>query len=182
MNQDPNVQAPTFVAPLSKEAQQAVQSRGNPNSLNLDDIFGECFFTPDGDAVFLSDIGPDSYYNVQASGEQTVSEYASRPTNGQNYVPVPVAGGIATTGLDQAPGFAKSTTMGPNHGGGAPSTLMPMQAPPQQKHHMQFGLVQPASPQKKRSTSSVSSRERKMNDQQKSERRYVVFVCFWIMH
>jgi PAS domain S-box-containing protein len=169
MNQDSNVQAPTFVAPLSKEAQQAVQSRGNPNSLNLDDIFGECFFTPDGDAVFLSDIGQDSYYNVQASGEQTVTEHASRPTNGQNYAPVAVAGGITTTGLDQAPGFAKSTTMGPNQVG-AQTVTMPMQAPPQQKHHMQFGLIQPTSPQKKR-TSSASSRERKMNEQQKSERR-----------
>jgi PAS domain S-box-containing protein len=170
MNQDSNVQAPTFVAPLSKEAQQAVQTRGNPNSLNLDDIFGECFFTPDGDAVFLSDIGQDSYYNVQASGEQTVTDHASRPTNGQTYAPVPTAGGISTTGLDQAPGFAKSTTMGPNQVGTHP-TLMPMQAPPQQKHHMQFGLMQPTSPPKKRTTSTSSSRERKMNEQQKSERR-----------
>lgn len=171
MNRDSNFQAPKFVAPLSKEAQQAVQSRGNPNALNLDDIFGECFFTPDGDAVFLSDIGQDSYYNVQASGEQTVTEYASRPVNGNNYAPVPFGGGIATTGLDQAPGLAKSTTMGPNQGNN--TTLIPMQAPPQQKHHMQFGLLQPSS-QKKKTSASASARDRKMNEQQKSERRYVL--------
>jgi len=105
-NIDPNtIQAPTFsAAPLSSQAQHALSTRGTPATLNLDDIFGDCFFTPEGDTVFLSEQQPQANesvastltpsaagggstvaagfgeaMNIQISGETTVANVASRP-------------------------------------------------------------------------------------------------------
>jgi len=91
------VQPPTFLPPLSSQTQHAVSTRGTPASLNLDDIFGDCFFTPDGDAVFLSDTqqgqqqqntgqsNASSMIDVNGqsmvrSNETMVTNVASRPT------------------------------------------------------------------------------------------------------
>eukprot|EP00550_Attheya_septentrionalis_P010347 CAMPEP_0198281146 /NCGR_PEP_ID=MMETSP1449-20131203/1124_1 /TAXON_ID=420275 /ORGANISM="Attheya septentrionalis, Strain CCMP2084" /LENGTH=518 /DNA_ID=CAMNT_0043976785 /DNA_START=346 /DNA_END=1902 /DNA_ORIENTATION=+ len=84
------------VAPLSSSSLQAVANKGTPATLNLDDIFGDCFFTPDGDTVFLSDQQQQSqqqqqqdgnqnhlnnqYPNMIQSGESQVTHYASKPS------------------------------------------------------------------------------------------------------
>lgn len=203
-----HVQAPTFLAPLSSQTQHAIQTKGTPATLNLDDIFEDCFFTPDGDAVFLSETTDSTdvaagataaMQGIQVSGETIVSNVASRPlmtpavqqvqpnpvsvgvvTQGQpgvvptpapvtQFAQVPLGGGIATTGLLQAPG-ERATVMGTATPlSSAPPKLTPMVAPPQQKHHLQYAI--PASGMPKRRGTAASARERKMSDQQKTERR-----------
>ena len=123
---------------LSASTAAAVASRGTPATLNLDDIFGDCFFTPEGDAVFLGDQAEDGAARSQdgggvvASAEAVPTRMASRPapdaaaasapagaagsgggggTAPSSYVPVSYGGGISTTGLDN-PSQAKSTVMG----------------------------------------------------------------------
>lgn len=175
-----SIVAPTFLAPLSQQTQQAVISRGTPSTLNLDDIFGDCFFTPEGDQIFLSEtqggnavINSNAAVNVQTSGEAVVSANASRPIGTaapgvpQQYAPVPYAGGIATTGLNNT-GPTRASTMGPALSNAAEQKIMPMTAPPQQRHHLQYAMVDASA---RRKAVASSSRDRKMSDQQKSERR-----------
>ena len=167
-DQSQNIRPPQFVAAglpgLSASAAAAVQSRGTPSTLNLDDIFGDCFFTPEGEAVFLSEnpqmqqaqqqqqqqqqitqqqLGQGS---IVASGESAPAQNASRPTQ-TGYVSVPQGGGIATTGLHKPKTVA--TVMGSNTGGTAPSQVPYAQAP-QRPHHLQYAYVQagaaPAAP------------------------------------
>lgn len=172
-----NIVPPTFIAPLSQQTQHAVNSRGTPSTLNLDDIFGDCFFTPEGDQIFLSEnqvAGTNNQsapVDIQTSGETVVSNNASKPVGvaapgvAQQFAPVPYAGGIATTGLSNT-GPTRASTMGPAMVN-TEQKIMPMAAPPQQRHHLQYAMVDTT----RRKVSSTSSRDRKMSDQQKSERR-----------
>ena len=165
-DQSQNIRPPQFVAAglpgLSASAAAAVQSRGTPSTLNLDDIFGDCFFTPEGEAVFLSE-NPQMQQVQQAqqqqlnqqqiaqgsilgSGESTPTQIASRPTQ-TGYVNVPQAGGIVTTGLHKPK--AAATVMGNSTAGAAP-TQVPFAQAPQRPHHLQYAYVQaggaPAAP------------------------------------
>eukprot|EP00978_Attheya_sp_CCMP212_P015946 scaffold41397_cov49-Attheya_sp.AAC.1 len=102
-NNNNNNAGATTVAPLSSNSLQAVANKGTPATLNLDDIFGDCFFTPDGDTVFLSDQqqqqqqsqqqqqqqqdGNQNHHNSNShhpnmirSGESQVTHYASKPS------------------------------------------------------------------------------------------------------
>ncbi|GFH56625.1 hypothetical protein CTEN210_13101 [Chaetoceros tenuissimus] len=162
-----NIQPPTFVAPLSQSTQHAVQTRGTPATLNLDDIFGDCFFTPDGDQIFLSENPGALDGTVQISGEQVVSTNASRPNESdtKSYVQVPFAGGINTTGLNQT-GPVRATTMGPA-ATNQEQKILPMAQPPQQRHHLQYAMVNTGGKRR----ANTGGRDRKMSDQQKSERR-----------
>lgn len=56
-----------------------------------------------------------------------------------------------------------------------------MSQPPQQRHHLQFAT--PTYPLSKRKTMSLSAaaRERRMSDQQKSERRFVTYINLYIL-
>ena len=171
------LQAPMFasnVPNLSEPTSQAVAQRGTPATLNLDDIFGDVFFTPDGDTVFMGEQQEEQ--SVLPSGEKDeVAPVASRP-QGQTYVPVPQAGGLQTTNLDK-PG-QRALSMGPS-GQAAPMPAVPFQHPPQQSHHLQFAMpgaptIPPPEKKRSRSTASSSSArssERKMSEQQKHERR-----------
>lgn len=175
-----NIQAPTFLAPLSQQTQHAVSTRGTPATLNLDDIFGDCFFTPEGDQIFLSENQPvndgqqtNNNINIQPSGEAVVSTNASKPvgssTGGvQQYAPVPYAGGIATTGLNNPNPATRATIMGPAVGSQSEPKILPMAQPPQQRHHLQYAMVDTS---RRKAPVPASSRDRKMSDQQKSERR-----------
>ena len=162
--------APIFtsqVPGLSASASTAVAQRGIPTTLNLDDIFGDVCFTPDGDTVFM---GEQEGGNLLASGEREVANVASKP-QGNKFLPVPQAGGIQTTN-QLVPGLP-SLSMGPATG---PVTTVPFSHPPQQPHHMQFAtsamVVSPQQQKKNRSLSTSSrSAERRMSEQQKVERR-----------
>lgn len=139
-----NIRPPQFIAGLSASASAAVQQRGTPATLNLDDIFGDCFFTPEGDAIFLSEnphlqqqlAQQQQQLSFLASGEASVAQNASRPTGG-GFVPVPPGGGIVTTGLHEPK--ANATVMGT----GAPPPATPFVQAPQRPHHLQYAYVQP---------------------------------------
>ena len=155
-----NIRPPQFVAAsgpgLSANASSAVQSRGTPSTLNLDDIFGDCFFTPEGEGIFLSE-NPQLQQQAQqqqqliqqqqylqgallASGEANPTQSASRPTAAPgSYAPVPQAGGIVTTGLHKP--NASATAMGT----GAAPPAVPFAQAPQRPHHLQYAYVQAGS-------------------------------------
>jgi hypothetical protein len=153
-----NIRPPQFIAAgvpgLSASASAAVQSRGTPSTLNLDDIFGDCFFTPEGEAIFLSEnpqmqqvqqaqqqqLNQEQFEqgSILASGESVPAPIASRPTQ-TGYVNVPQAGGIVTTGLHK-PNVA-ATVMGDTGGATAPSHV-PFAQAPQRPHHLQYAYVQ----------------------------------------
>ncbi len=149
------IRPPQFIAagvPLSASTSAAVQTRGTPSTLNLDDIFGDCFFTPEGEAIFLSE-NPQLQQQIQkqqqdqqlsqvsflASGEATPSQNASRPMDGAGFVPVPQAGGIVTTGLHNPK--ASVTVMG-NFSSDAAPPAAPFAQAPQRPHHLQYAYVQ----------------------------------------
>lgn len=150
---------------LSSAATAAVAQRGTPATLNLDDIFGDVLFTPDGDTVFLSDMQAEGA-EVLASGEAEVATVASRIGPDGQPIAVPLAGGIATTQLDQE--GKPALTMG--EGAGGPTNLVPFKQPPQQRHHLQYATPEMMNAMKKRKAGSKSF-DRKMSEQQKVERR-----------
>lgn len=161
--QDATIKPPQFIAAgvpgMSATTTAAVQARGTPSTLNLDDIFGDCFFTPEGEAIFLSE-NPQLQQQVQqqqqlnqqvqqqqqqlpqgallSSGEATPSQNASRPVGGAGYTPVPQAGGIVTTGLHKPK--AAVTVMGNASGNAAPPAV-PFAQAPQRPHHLQYAYV-----------------------------------------
>ena len=152
---DPNVAPPLFTAAGGESNLPSVALRGDAGNLNLDDIFGDVVFTPDGDTVFLSEQTEDG--DVMGSGEgQNVKMGASRPTAHGSYAAVPKAGGLATTqlGRDGLPALAMGSADGV-----APTKHVPFRHNPQAGHHLQY-----AAPKKKKSS-------RGMSESQKSERR-----------
>ena len=154
---------------MSSAASNAVAQRGTPATLNLDDIFGDVMFTPDGDTVFLSELQGEGA-DVLASGEAQVATVASRIGPDGLPVAVPLAGGISTTQLDQD--GKPALTMGTAASGG-PTNMVPFQQPPQQRHHLQYATPEMMNAMKKRKAGGSKSADRKMSEQQKVERRYV---------
>ena len=153
---DPNVPAPMFTAAdMSASTQQAVAQKGTPATLNLDDIFGDVMFTPDGDTVFLSE-----EQDVMNSAESQVTTMASKK-RGDQFVQVNQGGGLYTTQLMEH--GKVSTTMGTADKASAKTAAVPFKKTPQERHHLQYA-------NKKKSRSS----DRKMSEQQKTERRYVL--------
>ena len=166
-NMNPNnIRPPQFIAagvPGFSASNSGGGQAGTPATLNLDDIFGDCFFTPDGDAIFLSE-NPQLQQQVQqshqqqvqqhhqqqqqqqlsqvsflASGEVAPSQNACRPTAGAGFAPVPQAGGIVTTGLHKP--NAAVTVMG-NYTGNVAPPAAPFAQAPQRPHHLQYAYVQ----------------------------------------
>lgn len=156
---------------MSSAAYAAVAQRGIPATLNLDDIFGDVLFTPDGETVFMSDLQEeqDDDVGLIRSGEDRIADSASKiQADGQSR-PVPLGGGIVTTHLDQ-PG-APSLVHGAAGPGVHPTPHVPFKAAPQQRHHLQYATNNEM--MKKRKLASSKPADRKMSDQQKLERRYV---------
>jgi PAS domain S-box-containing protein len=139
-------------AELSSSAQAAIAARGTPATLNLDDIFGDVMFTPDGDTVFLSE-----EQDVLNSGEKEIAPMASKKL-GDTFVPSKIGGGLRTTQLDQS--GKPALVMGAADGVELTAPV-PYKKPPQERHHLQYAMP------KKKSRSS----DRKMSEQQKVERR-----------
>jgi hypothetical protein len=158
---DPHVPPPMFTTVgMSSATQAAVASRGTPATLNLDDIFGDVMFTPDGDTVFLSE-----EQEVLNSAETEVTTMASKK-RGDQFVKVNQGGGLHATQLMEHGKI--STVMGTADQASAPTETVPYQKAPQERHHIQYAM------NKKKSSSSRSA-DRKMSEQQRVERRYVDF-------
>eukprot|EP00571_Detonula_confervacea_P012375 CAMPEP_0172302696 /NCGR_PEP_ID=MMETSP1058-20130122/4351_1 /TAXON_ID=83371 /ORGANISM="Detonula confervacea, Strain CCMP 353" /LENGTH=453 /DNA_ID=CAMNT_0013013271 /DNA_START=62 /DNA_END=1423 /DNA_ORIENTATION=- len=173
-SQNANIRPPQFIAAgvpgLSASATAAVQSRGTPSTLNLDDIFGDCFFTPEGEAIFLSE-NPQLQHQVQqqqqlnqqqqqlnqqhqqvqhqaqqqqqlAQGALLASGEAAPSQNASRPAGAAgyVPGGIVTTGLHKPK--AAVTVMGNASGNAAPPTVAPFAQAPQRPHHLQYAYVQ----------------------------------------
>lgn len=154
---------------MSNAATAAVAQRGTPATLNLDDIFGDVLFTPDGDTVFLSDLQGEDAGAVMGSGEgNKVATVASRVGDDGQSVAVANAGGIQTTNLDQN-GKLALVMGGP--GGGASSAAVPFKHTPQQRHHLQYATPEMMNAMKKRKAAGSKTADRKMSEQQKVERR-----------
>uniref|UniRef100_A0A7S1VJW0 LOV domain-containing protein n=1 Tax=Grammatophora oceanica TaxID=210454 RepID=A0A7S1VJW0_9STRA len=152
---------------LSASATAAVAQRGTPATLNLDDIFGDVLFTPEGETVFMSELQGEggAAAGVLASGEKDgVASVASRMGADGQLMPVAKAGGIQTTQLDQKGKAALAM------GAGESTMSVPFQRPPQQRHHLQYATPEMAAALKKRKAAGSKS-ERKMSEQQKVERR-----------
>jgi hypothetical protein len=152
---------PPFFAPAHESnkssASKATTGRSGPQ-LNLDDIFGDVVFTPDGDTVFLSEQNDDEILN---SGEKEVTTMASKPAEDGQFKAVSKAGGLYTTDLHD--GSKPALTMGALSEGVQQIEAVPFKHAPQLGHHLQY-----AAPKKK-----SKDRSGKMNDQQKTDRRYV---------
>ena len=120
-------------------------------SLNLDDIFGDVMFTPDGDTVFMSE-----EQDALASGEARVTTMATKPDGKKSKK----GGGLYTTQLydNQKP----SLVMGSAADASRKTEAVPFKKAPQERHHLQYAM-----PKKKSSRSS----DRKMTDAQKADRR-----------
>jgi hypothetical protein len=158
---------PVFSQPLSAGAQAAVASRGTPATLNLDDIFGDVMFTPDGDTVFLSEQQDDDDALLNSGEGDNVATMASKSRGDGSYAPVQKGGGLYTTQLVDSSKAA--LTMGAGGAGVQSTASVPYKKAPQAQHHLQY-----AAPKKKKSSSSSTrSADRKMSEQQKVERRYV---------
>jgi hypothetical protein len=132
--------------------------------LNLDDLFGDVVFTPDGDTVFLSEQKDDDEELLNSGEGATYSTMASKPTADGSFAPVQQGGGLYTTNLYD--NSKAALTMGRAEDGSQGTAPVPFKHAPQASHHLQY-----AAPKKKKSSSSRS--DRKMSEQQKSERRYV---------
>ena len=161
---DPNVPPPLFTsaAPtMSQGAQDAVAQRGTPATLNLDDIFGDVVFTPDGDTVFLSEQKDDGGMLNSGEGDK-VALAASKPNVDGKFQQVQNGGGLYTTALMDHGKVA--TTMGASDVAGKGVSAVPFKREPQKSHHLQY-----AAPKKKKESSR--SGDRKMSEQQKVERR-----------
>lgn len=146
-------QQPMFTN-LSASAAAAVAERGTPATLNLDDIFGDVMFTPDGDTVFLSE-----EQEILPSGEKHVTNMASK-VNAGGLVPVQKGGGLYTTQLHDRE--KPAVPMGQVTSGMKETSSVPYRKAPQERHHLQYAM-----PKKKSSRSA----DRKMSEQQKVERR-----------
>ena len=147
---------PMFTAQdLSASTQQAVAQRGTPATLNLDDIFGDVMFNPDGDTVFLSE-----EQDALASGEKELTTMASK-VRGNRYVQVDKGGGLYTTQLMDRD--KPALVMGAPVSGLQTTAAAPYKKAPQERHHLQYAL-----PKIKR---GGRGSDRKMSEQQKVERR-----------
>ncbi|KAL7580357.1 hypothetical protein ACA910_004385 [Epithemia clementina (nom. ined.)] len=164
---DPNVAPPLFTSAgtgMTRRTEQAVAQRGTPATLNLDDIFGDVVFTPDGDTVFLSEQKDDEDGGLLNSGEgDQVTMGASRPTKDGKFEQVQKGGGLYTTALMEQ--GKVSSSMGSAEAAAKATAAVPFKRAPQKAHHLQY-----AAPKKKKSESSRSG-DRKMSEQQKVERR-----------
>jgi hypothetical protein len=131
--------------------------------MNLDDIFGDVMFTPDGDTVFLSEQQDDG--ELLNSGEgANVATMASRAGKDGKLEKVKKGGGLYTTDLVDPSKAA--LTMGVSADGVQPTAAVPYKKTPQAQHHLQY-----AAPKKKKSSSGSRTSDRKMSEQQKVERR-----------
>ena len=163
---DPNVAPPLFTSAgpsMSQGTQQAVAQRGTPATLNLDDIFGDVVFTPEGDTVFLSEQKDDESGLLNSGEGDKVTMGASRPNKQGTYEQVKKGGGLYTTALMDQGQVASS--MGTADAASKATAAVPFKRAPQKSHHLQY-----AAPRKKKGESSRSG-DRKMSEQQKVERR-----------
>jgi hypothetical protein len=160
---DVNVPPPLFAS--ANPSRPKTSTKSTAALMNLDDIFGDVMFTPDGDTVFLSEEPqePDIEGLLNSGEGSRVSTMASKPTSDGRFVPVQQGGGLYTTQLAEQ--GKPSLTMGSAAAHVPQTAHVPFKQAPQAEHHLQY-----AAPKKKK-----GSKDRKMSEQQKTDRRYVLY-------
>ena len=112
------------------------------SAMNLDDIFGDVVFTPDGDTVFLSEEKDADMLN-SGQGDEINQIYASK-MQGNQFVPYNQGGGLDTTNLLDP--SKEALVMGAAANASVPtSQSVPWKKPPQERNHLQY-----AAPKKKK--------------------------------
>jgi len=175
------------VPPLSSTAQLALEARPQ---INLDDIFGDCFFTPEGETVFLNETSETVRESALPSSEPSTctTTIASKvdPVKG-SLVPVPVNApplGVTQTGSTlRGEGFTSPSNSSATTTARA-NMIATKSQPQQQMHHMNF-ISRVSDSDKKRkmvgggglvnvnvgNIGGARPGNQKMSDQQRSERR-----------
>jgi len=175
------------VPPLSSTAQLALEARPQ---INLDDIFGDCFFTPEGETVFLNETSETVRDSALPSSEPSTctTTIASKvdPVKG-SLVPVPVNApplGVTQTGSTlRGEGFTSPSNSSATTTARA-NMIATKSQPQQQMHHMNF-ISRVSDSDKKRkmvgggglvnvnvgNIGGARPGNQKMSDQQRSERR-----------
>jgi len=175
------------VPPLSSIAQLALEARPQ---INLDDIFGDCFFTPEGETVFLNETSETVRESALPSSEPSTctTTIASKvdPVKG-SLVPVPVNApplGVTQTGSTlRGEGFTSPSNSSATTTARA-NMIATKSQPQQQMHHMNF-ISRVSDSDKKRkmvgggglvnvnvgNIGGARPGNQKMSDQQRSERR-----------
>jgi hypothetical protein len=155
---DANVPPPLFTA-KSGDYPTKTAKRGGGSVLNLDDIFGDVVFTPEGDTVFLSEqqTEEDALWNSGEGG--TVATMASKPTADGQYKAVDQGGGLYTTHLSDS--GAISSTMGKVTDGKRTASV-PYKKAPQSRNHLEY-----AAPKKKKR----SKKDKNMSESEKADKR-----------
>jgi len=151
---------PPLFAPAEGGGIGLKTSSSGGKNLNLDDIFGDVMFTPEGETVFMSEEqGEDGVVN-SGEGSDVKINASSLMSDGQYEAHI-AGGGLATTQmLDPS---KNATAMGTADTQVVPSSQsVPFQRAPQAKHQLQY-----AAPKKKKK----GTKDRKMSEQQKTDRR-----------
>jgi len=130
--------------------------------LNLDDIFGDVAFTPDGDTVFLSE-DKDEEPLVNSSEGDRISRMARKQARDGHFESVARGGGLYTTQLYDP---SKRSLV---HGSAAPglkeSPVVPYKEKPQKQNQVQYVV-----PKKKKN--------RNVSEADKNARRYVSHLYY----
>lgn len=127
-------------------------------ALNLDDIFSDVMFTPEGDTVFLSEEADADMLNSGENGDFKI--VASKKTDA-GFQAVNAGGGLDTTNL--ADPSKESLTMGEAAVKGVPTKqAVPFKEAPQKKNQLEY-----AAPKKKKKKGDKKSKE----DAKKSKMR-----------
>lgn len=154
---DANVPPPLFTAKSGAYPAKTAR-RGGGSVLNLDDIFGDVVFTPEGDTVFLSEqqTEEDALLNSGEGGQ--IATMASKPTNDGQYRAVEQGGGLYTTHL--ADSGVISSAMGKVKDGKRTASV-PYKKAPQARNHLEY-----AAPKKKK-----RSKDKKLSESEKADKR-----------
>lgn len=151
---------PPLFAPSKGGATASSKSNGQQKLMNLDDIFGDVMFTPDGETVFMSEEVAAGRVSHSGEGKDIKINASVLMEDGQ-YKTHMAGGGVATTQMLDPSNI--SSTMGNAATQSVPtSQSVPFQRAPQARNHVQY-----SAPRKKKK----GSKDRKMSDQQKTERR-----------
>jgi hypothetical protein len=135
-NGPPPLFAPAGASSKSKSKSSSSSSKKKKNlvlpKLNIDDVFGEIAFTPDGDLEVKDD-------EIKTSGEGSkFATVASRVTDKGDFQPVQQGGGLYTTQLHE--GSKPALAMGSAEGA-TPTAAVPYRKAPQADHQLEFAAA-----------------------------------------
>jgi PAS domain S-box-containing protein len=144
----PNGPPPLFAPAGGTSGKSSSKSRSSKKSknlalpaLNIDDVFGEIAFTPDGELEVKDEL------EIKSGEGRAVKTMASKVTNDGEFCAVAAGGGLYTTQLHQ--GDKPSLAMGAADGAAPSTSSVPYRKAPQADHQLEY-----AAPKKDKKKSS----------------------------